>query len=101
MAESAENPEISAFIWDTPLLFEAELDKHCDAVVFVDTPEDMRFKRVSESRGWDRTEMIRREKLQWPLDKKKMLAHYVVVNTADAAASRSQVREILSRILAN
>jgi dephospho-CoA kinase len=101
MADSAKNPKILAFIWDTPLLFEAGLDKDCDAVVFVDAPEDTRFTRVSETRGWDRAEIIRREKLQWPLDKKQKMSHYVVVNTADAAASRSQVREILSRILVN
>jgi dephospho-CoA kinase len=101
MQESAKNPQILAFIWDTPLLFETGLEQDCDAVVFVDAPEDMRFQRVSETRGWDAAEIIRREKLQWPLDKKKKISHYVVVNTADAAASRSQVRKILSRILEN
>jgi dephospho-CoA kinase len=74
MADSAKNPEILAFIWDTPLLFEAGLDKDCDAVVFVDAPEDTRFLRVSQTRGWDKTEIIRREKLQWPLDKKRKMS---------------------------
>jgi dephospho-CoA kinase len=99
MQECAKNPQIIAFIWDTPLLFETGLNVQCDAVVFVDAPEDMRFKRVRDTRGWETLEIIRREKLQWGLDKKKKISHYVVVNTADAAASRSQVREILSRIL--
>jgi dephospho-CoA kinase len=101
MAKTATNPQVVAFVWDTPLLFETGQDKRCDAVVFVDSPADLREKRVLQSRGWQADEIIRREKLQWPLDKKKNLAHYVLVNTADAAASRSQVREILSRILAN
>jgi dephospho-CoA kinase len=70
-------------------------------VVFVDCPVEIRQKRVLDTRGWDANEIIRREKLQWPLDKKKKMSHYVAVNTADAAAGRSQVREILSRILAN
>ncbi len=101
MADEAKNPNIFAFVWDTPLLFETGLEAACDAVVFVDAPEDMRFSRVKASRGWEPDEIIRREKLQWSLDKKRKASHYVVVNTADAAASRSQVREILSRILAN
>jgi dephospho-CoA kinase len=101
MAETAENPEVKAFIWDTPLLFETGLNRQCDAVVFVDCPVEIRQKRVLDTRGWDANEIIRREKLQWPLDKKKKMSHYVAVNTADAAAGRSQVREILSRILAN
>ncbi len=101
MAEALKEPQLKAFVWDTPLLFEAGLSRECDALVFVEAPEIVRFKRVKETRGWDTAEIIRREKLQWPLDKKKKLAHYVVVNTADVADSRSQVREVLSRILAN
>ncbi len=100
MRESSGNPAILAFVWDTPLLFENGLDQDCDAVVFVDAPRETRILRVTQSRGWAAEEIIRREKLQNPLDKKRSMSHYVVVNTADAAASRSQVREILSRILA-
>jgi dephospho-CoA kinase len=101
MAKAILDPDLKAFVWDTPLLFETDLAKECDALVFVEAPEAVRFNRVHQSRGWDAAEIIRREKLQWPLDKKKKLAHYVVVNTADAVTSRSQVREILSRILVN
>jgi dephospho-CoA kinase len=95
------DPGVKAIVWDTPLLHETGLDAKCDVLVFVDAPPDVRFNRVRDSRGWDAAEINRREILQWPLDKKRSLAHYVVVNTADAGTSRSQVREILSRILAN
>jgi dephospho-CoA kinase len=101
MKRVADDPAIVAFIWDTPLLFETGLEKECDALVYVDADDELRRKRVSDTRNWDQTEIIRREKLQWPLDKKRKMSHYVVVNTADAAKSRSQVREILSRILVN
>jgi len=101
MEKALENPNLKAFVWDTPLLFEAGLASECDALVFVEAPQELRFNRVQQTRGWEPAEIIRREKLQWPLDKKKKLAHYVVVNTADAVTSRSQVREILSRILVN
>jgi dephospho-CoA kinase len=101
MAEAADDPAVKAFVWDTPLLFEVGSAGDCDAIVFVDAPEELRFKRVHETRGWDAAEIIRREKLQWPLDKKQRLAHDIVVNTADAVTCRSHVREILSRILAN
>ena len=101
MKNVAGDATVKAFIWDTPLLFEAGLDQECDAVVFVESPQPLRWERVRQSRGWTDLEIIRREKLQWGLDKKRNASHYVVVNTADAAACRSQVREILSRILAN
>jgi dephospho-CoA kinase len=100
MEQASKDAGVLAFVWDTPLLFETGLDRQCDAVVYVQAPQDLRIRRVSQARGWDAMEIIRREKLQLPLDKKQSMSHYTIANTADAAASSSQVREILSRILA-
>jgi dephospho-CoA kinase len=100
MRMASENPEVKAFVWDTPLLFETHLNERCDTVVFVDAPLEVRLQRVSESRRWDPAELERRENLQIPLDKKKEIADYVVVNTADAEFARGQVREVLSQVLA-
>lgn len=95
----ATDPGTIAFVWDTPLLFEAGLNTQCDAVVFVDAPRQTRLARVIESRHWDEAELLRRENLQWPLDKKREISQYIVCNTADADEARSQVRLVLSRIL--
>jgi dephospho-CoA kinase len=101
MSAAADDPQVLAFIWDTPLLFETGLNRQCDAVVFVETARALRLERLRTSRGWDAAELDRREKSQWPLDKKREMSDYVVVNTADADDDvRSQVRETLSRILA-
>jgi dephospho-CoA kinase len=99
MAAAAADPQVVAYVWDTPLLFEAGLNAQCDAVVFVDTPPGERLRRVRESRGWDEAELLRRQKSQWPLDKKRRISDHVVTNTADADYARGQVREVLSRIL--
>lgn len=95
----SRDPGTIAFVWDTPLLFEAGLNDQCDAVVFVDAPFEVRLDRVSRGRQWDEAELLRREKLQWPLDKKREIADYIVRNTADAGEARRQVRAVLSRIL--
>ena len=100
MAAAAADPQVVAYVWDTPLLFEAGLNGECDAVVFVDVPLEQRLQRVKEKRGWDEAELLRRQKSQWPLDKKKRISDYVVTNTADADYARGQVRKVLSRILA-
>jgi dephospho-CoA kinase len=55
---------------------------------------------VGQSRGWDAAELESREKLQMPLDKKREISEYVIVNTAGVDDVRAQVREVLSRILA-
>jgi dephospho-CoA kinase len=100
MTQAAKDPQVHAYVWDTPLLFETGLNRECDAVVFVDVPWDQRLARVRETRGWDPAELARREKSQWPLDRKKDLADYVIDNTADAGFARGQVKDVLSRILA-
>ena len=110
MRAAARDPRLVAFVWDTPLLFEAGLRDHCDAVVFVDAPLAVRLARVRRGRGWDEAELARREHLQWDLDRKRALSDDVVTNTADADqesagpggadSTRNQVRQVLSRILA-
>jgi dephospho-CoA kinase len=100
MMESAKDAQVVAYVWDTPLLFETGLNRTCDALVFVQAPEEIRFNRVKQSRGWNEAELRKRENLQWPLDKKREISDYVVDNTADAEYARGQVREVLFRILA-
>ena len=100
MEELAKDPSKVAFVWDTPLLFEAGLSGKCDAILFVDTPLEIRQERVARTRGWSPEELLRRENLQWPLDRKRQLSDYVIQNTADAGDARDQVRDVLSRILA-
>jgi dephospho-CoA kinase len=99
MKSSADNPQIVAFVWDTPLLFETGLNTLCDAVVFVEAPQELRQKRVADARGWTPQQLLERENLQLPLDRKREISDYVVVNTADESYARGQVREVLSRIL--
>ena len=98
MRERADDPAVVAFVWDTPLLVETGTHVHCDALVYVDVPDDVRLRRVA-GRGWDADELARREKLQSPLDKKRLLADYVISNAAEAADAREQVRRVLSLIL--
>ncbi len=100
MRAAASFPETLAFLWDSPLLFETALNEQCDAVVFIDAPEALRARRVRENRGWQVAELHRRENLQLPLDKKHQLSDYVIGNTADVEELRDQVRDVLSRILA-
>jgi dephospho-CoA kinase len=99
MAAAAYDPQVLAYVWDTPLLFEVGLHDRCDALVFVDVPWETRVNRVRATRGWDEAELARRQNLQWPLDKKRRISDHVLTNTADADYARGQVRELLSRIL--
>jgi dephospho-CoA kinase len=100
MQAAGDDVNIKAFVWDTPLLMETGLNRLCDKVVFVDTPKEIRLGRVKEGRNWSEAELDERENLQMPLDKKKEISDYCISNTADADYARGQVRDTLTRILA-
>lgn len=89
-----------AVILDAPMLIEAGLDKECDAVVFVEAPREVRLRRVLESRGWDESEVDRRENAQLGLDKKRRRAHDVLVNTGSTDELHAQVVRVLREIVA-
>jgi dephospho-CoA kinase len=101
MKAAAADPQVLAFVWDIPLLFEVGLHVRCDAIVFVDAPPAQRLQRVHQTRGWDEIELLRREKLQLPLDNKRRMSNYILENTADVGFAQRQVREVLSGILAS
>jgi len=96
---AAAPPDTKAFVIDAPLLFEAGLDRVCDAVIFVDASVAVRQARVQSTRGWDIGELIRRESAQMPLDLKRKRAHHVVQNDGDLPELKRQVSRILEAIL--
>jgi len=95
---AAAPAETRAFVIDAPLLLEAGLDEHCDALVFVDAPWEVRLDRVRDGRGWDAEELARREESQIPLDRKRRRADYVVVNDGDRSTLNQRVRDVLEQI---
>lgn len=87
----ADNPSILAVVIDAPLLLEAGMDALCDRLIFIDADAATRRERVRD-RGWDEGELARREATQWPLAKKRRLAHRVI-------ASDGMLKERLSAFL--
>lgn len=83
---------------DAPLLYEAGLERECDAVVFVECPFEDRLARVRASRGWDEPELRQREKAQVPLEEKRRRADYLVVNTGNLPDLRLEVAQIFTSI---
>ena len=87
-----------AVVEDCPLLLETGLDKQCDWLVLVDTPDKIRLSRVRDSRGWDEEELKKRDQRQLPLDIKRQAADYVIRNDQTLAQVREQVRHVLQNI---
>lgn len=95
---AARAKNAAGVVIDAPLLFEAGVDAECDAVIFVDTPRDVRLGRVVEGRGWSEAELDRREAAQMPLDQKRERSDAVVSNDGDLAALRARVMSALEAI---
>lgn len=98
LIEAARARGAAGVVIDAPLLFEAGVDTECDAVIFVDTPREVRLKRVVEGRGWTEAELARREAAQMPIDEKRRRSHQVVVNDGDLDALRARVRAAVEAI---
>jgi dephospho-CoA kinase len=99
MTRHADDPGVKAFVWDTPLLYEAGLADQCDVVIFVEADREVRFERVALRRGWGAEDLDRFEKAQWPLDFKRKRADHTVENNSEIGVLRPQVEDVFSRIL--
>ncbi len=92
-------PTTPALIIDAPLLYESGLHATCDAVIFIDTPPEVRLTRVQTNRHWDENEWKRRESAQMPLDTKRKMADHVIHNHGEPGELTAQARRILDLII--
>ncbi len=81
-------------VLDVPLLLETGLERECDFLVFVETPEQEREKRA-RLRGWAPGERLRREKTQLPLETKRSKADYILNNSGSLDETRKQVLDLI------
>ena len=88
-ATSAGTPMV---ILDVPLLLEVGWKKLVDTLIFVDTPTDVRFERV-QARGWSEADLQTRESTQWPTDKKRAAADFVLNNAGSLAETEHQLEK--------
>jgi len=79
-----------AAVLDAPLLLEANWDKLCSRLVFVEAPRDIRLARAIR-RGWSPAEFAAREEAQAPVEQKRARADLVVENSGDLEETRQQV----------
>ena len=93
-------PEVLAIVIDAPKLYEAGVDKLCDAVIFVEAERSIRVSRLAKTRGWTEAELTRRENLQESLDRKRANADYIVVNHSGLSDLRLRVEQVFAAVLA-
>lgn len=95
-AFQARGPE-PLLILDVPLLIEVGLDRRCDALWYVEAPDDVRARRAA-ARGLTLEEIHRRESFQTPLERKRARADRVIDNGVDADRLDAQIRDGLDAL---
>ncbi len=99
IADYVADDSILGIVLDAPKLYEAGVDKLCDAVIFVKANQATRISRVVGIRGWTDFQLAQRERMQDSLAMKEERSDYVVKNDSDLGALRSQVEQTFSSIL--
>lgn len=97
MERERENTGI--LVIESALLFESGLDQLCSQVWYVQTAEDIRRKRLKDSRGYtdEKIDAIMREQLSEEIFLTR--SHAVVHNDTDVAATRQQIELLLESMI--
>jgi len=84
---------------DAPLLLEVKLEERlCDALLFVDTPEDVRRRRARELRALSPDQFRKRSDQQMPVAQKRTRADYIVSNSGTMDELARQIDALWPRI---
>ncbi|MEM8669940.1 MAG: dephospho-CoA kinase [Planctomycetota bacterium] len=87
----------SVVVLDIPLLFEAGWDVSCDQIWCVDADHEIRAQRAAD-RGWDSSELKRREANQLAIDAKKRLSSVVVDNNGSPEQLNATITALWSSL---
>lgn len=84
---------------DIPLLFEVGLEHAFDGVIFVDAPASTRLERIVQTRGLSSTEAQAMIDAQWPPERKRRGADWVIDNAGDLATLQARVDALWATLL--
>ncbi|MFH1747924.1 MAG: dephospho-CoA kinase [Planctomycetota bacterium] len=94
----SEDQAVKAIILDSPLLFESNLDRLCDTILFVEIPREQRLRRLQQSRSWTEDQLRQRERWLIPLADKRSRCDFVINNEGTPDQLRPQVVDILKKV---
>jgi len=90
----------SLTIFEIPLLFEAGFERHFDYTIAIYCDRETLIKRLLK-KGFTETEALKRIRSQWPVEKKVMLADFIIDNSNGMKRTEKQVRRIFKIISAS
>jgi dephospho-CoA kinase len=94
--EWTEQQNTQCVIMENAVLFEGGFDKDVDVIILVTCPEKERIRRIQLRDVMTEEEIKKRMRLQWPEEKKREKADFIIVNDGNTEIV-PQITEILSR----
>lgn len=95
----AEREGARVLVEEVPLLFEAGLEGDFDVTVAVDAPRELRRQRVTRARGLSSEEFAGMDAAQWPAERKRRAADFVLENDGTRERLEARARELWERLL--
>jgi len=99
-AEAAEAGGADIVFLDIPLLFESKLQHMVEKIVIVYAPADMQLARMMERDELEEEQANKRLRAQFPIDKKKAGADFLIDNSTSREETERQVEKLLAAIRA-
>lgn len=87
-----------AAVLDAPVLHKAGWSRHCNRIVHVDAPPEVRAERAAQ-RGWSLGELRARERMQPDLASQRQQADVVIDNGGSLAATSEQIDRFWDTLL--
>ena len=94
---AAEGRELA--VYEAALIFESGADRHVDAVVVVDAPEEVRIERSIARDGSTRKQVLARMRHQLPPEHLVERADYVIDNSGSVDQLESQVDALHAQLI--
>jgi dephospho-CoA kinase len=91
--ELAVAGQTPAVVLDAPVMLKAGWDGHCDRIVFIDAPREVRLARARQ-RGWNEEVFSAREAAQESLDAKRECADVVIDNSGSTELTQAQIEHL-------
>src|SRR5262245_31768828 len=88
------DPSVPFVVVDAAIMLEAGWAGACDKLIFVDAPEEVRYRRLAEQRNWTAQEVQAREGAQLPLTWKRARADHVLDNSAGPENLERQIESL-------
>ena len=85
-------------IVDVPLLFELSLHKKFDKIILVYVSRDVQIERATKRDAFLKEEVEKRLKVQINIEKKRLLADYIINNEGSLKNTKDQVRKVIREL---